>query len=133
MFGVSILVAVFSPLMALQTIEVKGTNRVDETQLRQALSDQIGTPLARLDFDAIKRDIAGFPLIEKLRDGGSAAAHPGGDGHRADPGGRRPVREVVRPGRPGRHRGAVLAEAAVQHARRRHRQCEASDRRCSAR
>ncbi|WP_144714501.1 FtsQ-type POTRA domain-containing protein [Curtobacterium pusillum] len=63
-FGVSILVAVFSPLMALQTIEIKGTNRVDETQLRQALSDQVGTPLARLDFGAIKRDIAGFPLIE---------------------------------------------------------------------
>lgn len=63
-FGVSILVAVFSPLMALQTIEVKGTNRVDATEVRQALSDQIGTPLARLDFDAIKRDIAGFPLIE---------------------------------------------------------------------
>ncbi|TPG08818.1 FtsQ-type POTRA domain-containing protein [Curtobacterium flaccumfaciens] len=62
--GVSILVAVFSPLMALRTIEVKGTNRVDETALRQALSDQIGTPLARLDFDAIKRDVAGFPLIE---------------------------------------------------------------------
>ncbi|WP_396290954.1 FtsQ-type POTRA domain-containing protein [Curtobacterium sp. KT1] len=62
--GVSILVAVFSPLMALQTIEVKGTNRVDETALRQALSDQVGTPLARLDFDAIKQDIAGFPLIE---------------------------------------------------------------------
>lgn len=63
-FGISILVAVFSPLMALQTIEIKGTNRVDETQLRQALSDQLGTPLARLDFDAIKQDIAGFPLIE---------------------------------------------------------------------
>lgn len=62
--GVSILVAVFSPLMALQRIEVKGTNRVDETALRQALSDQIGTPLARLDFDEIKQDIAGFPLIE---------------------------------------------------------------------
>ncbi|WIB44097.1 FtsQ-type POTRA domain-containing protein [Curtobacterium sp. MCLR17_058] len=62
--GVSILVAVFSPLMALRTIEVKGTNRVDESALRQALSDQIGTPLARLDFDAIKRDVAGFPLIE---------------------------------------------------------------------
>ncbi|MBF4615274.1 FtsQ-type POTRA domain-containing protein [Curtobacterium sp. VKM Ac-1376] len=62
--GVSILVAVYSPLMALRTIEVQGTNRVDETALRQALSDQIGTPLARLDFDAIKRDVAGFPLIE---------------------------------------------------------------------
>jgi len=63
-FGVSILVAVYSPLMALQRIEVRGTDRVDETALRQALSDQVGTPLARLDFDAVKRDIAGFPLIE---------------------------------------------------------------------
>ncbi|QQD77345.1 FtsQ-type POTRA domain-containing protein [Curtobacterium sp. YC1] len=62
--GASILVAVSSPLMALRTIEIEGTERVDETALRQALSDQIGTPLARLDFDAIKRDIAGFPLIE---------------------------------------------------------------------
>lgn len=63
-FGVSILVGVFSPLMALQRIEIKGTNRVDAAELRRALSDQIGTPLARLDFGAIKRDVAGFPLIE---------------------------------------------------------------------
>ncbi|WP_267420364.1 MULTISPECIES: FtsQ-type POTRA domain-containing protein [unclassified Curtobacterium] len=62
--GVSILVAVFSPLMALQRIEVKGTSRVDDAALRRALSDQIGTPLARLDSAAIKRDIAAFPLIE---------------------------------------------------------------------
>ncbi|WP_144801495.1 FtsQ-type POTRA domain-containing protein [Curtobacterium sp. BH-2-1-1] len=63
-FGASLLVAVYSPLMALQTIEVKGTNRVDDAALRQALSDQVGTPLARLDFDEVKRDIASFPLIE---------------------------------------------------------------------
>ncbi|WP_058727091.1 FtsQ-type POTRA domain-containing protein [Curtobacterium luteum] len=62
--GASILVAVYSPLMALQTIEVKGTNRVDDAALRRALSGQIGTPLARLDFDEVKRDIAQFPLIE---------------------------------------------------------------------
>lgn len=62
--GVSILIAVFSPLMALRTIEIKGTSRVDDAALRQALSEQIGTPLARLDFAAIKQDIAGFPLIE---------------------------------------------------------------------
>ncbi|PCN46611.1 hypothetical protein Csp2054_16360 [Curtobacterium sp. 'Ferrero'] len=62
--GVSILVAVFSPLMALRTIEIKGTDRVDASELRQALSDQLGTPLARLDFDEVKRDIAKFPLIE---------------------------------------------------------------------
>ncbi|PZF56442.1 cell division protein [Curtobacterium sp. MCSS17_008] len=63
-FGASILVAVYSPLMALRTIEVRGTERVDATALRQALSDQVGTPLARLDLDEVKRDIAGFPLIE---------------------------------------------------------------------
>lgn len=62
--GVSILVAVYSPLMALRTIEIKGTSRVDDAALRHALSEQIGTPLARLDFGAIKKDIAGFPLIE---------------------------------------------------------------------
>ncbi|WP_058750345.1 FtsQ-type POTRA domain-containing protein [Curtobacterium oceanosedimentum] len=63
-FGASILVAVYSPLMALRTIEVRGTERVDATALRQALSDQVGTPLARIDFGEVKRDIAGFPLIE---------------------------------------------------------------------
>ncbi|MGN7192395.1 MULTISPECIES: FtsQ-type POTRA domain-containing protein [unclassified Curtobacterium] len=63
-FGASLLVAVYSPLMALQTIEIKGTNRVDETALRQALSAQLGTPLARLDLGEVKREVAGFPLIE---------------------------------------------------------------------
>ncbi|MFJ3027883.1 FtsQ-type POTRA domain-containing protein [Curtobacterium sp. NPDC087080] len=63
-FGASILVAVTSPLMALRTIEVRGTERVDATALRQALSDQVGTPLARIDFGEVKRDIAAFPLIE---------------------------------------------------------------------
>lgn len=61
---VSILVAVFSPLMALQTIEVKGTDRVDAAQVRAALSGQIGTPLARIDLDEVQQRIAGFPLIE---------------------------------------------------------------------
>jgi cell division septal protein FtsQ len=60
----SILVAVFSPLMALRTIEVRGTNRVDASQVRAALSGQLGTPLARIDLGEVKREIAGFPLIE---------------------------------------------------------------------
>ncbi|GAA1493355.1 FtsQ-type POTRA domain-containing protein [Curtobacterium herbarum] len=60
----SILVAVFSPLMALQRIEVQGTDRVDAAEVRSALSGQIGTPLARIDLDEVKRRIAGFPLIE---------------------------------------------------------------------
>ncbi|PZE68945.1 FtsQ-type POTRA domain-containing protein [Curtobacterium sp. MCBD17_021] len=61
---VSILVAVYSPLMALRTIEVKGTDRVDAAQVRAALSGQLGTPLARIDLDEVQQRIAGFPLIE---------------------------------------------------------------------
>lgn len=60
----SILVAVYSPLMALRTIEVKGTDRVDAAEVRAALSGQIGTPLARIDLDEVKDRIGGFPLIE---------------------------------------------------------------------
>jgi cell division protein FtsQ len=62
---VSVLVAVYSPLMALRTIEVKGTDRVDAAQVRAALSGQIGTPLARIDLDEVQERIAGFPLIER--------------------------------------------------------------------
>ncbi|PZE80038.1 FtsQ-type POTRA domain-containing protein [Curtobacterium sp. MCBD17_032] len=61
---VSVLVAVYSPLMALRIIEVKGTDRVDAAQVRVALSGQIGTPLARIDLDEVQERIAGFPLIE---------------------------------------------------------------------
>jgi cell division protein FtsQ len=60
----SVLVAVYSPLMALRTIDVKGASRVDATEVRRALSDQLGTPLARLDFGEVKKDLAAFPLIE---------------------------------------------------------------------
>lgn len=60
----SVLTAVYSPLMALTTIRVEGTDRVDDQQVRQALSGQLGTPLARVDFGEIKQDLTAFPLIE---------------------------------------------------------------------
>jgi cell division septal protein FtsQ len=60
----SVVVAVYSPLMALTTIKVEGTSRIDKTQVQQALDSQLGTPLARLDFGTIKQELAGFPLIE---------------------------------------------------------------------
>ncbi|PZE74536.1 FtsQ-type POTRA domain-containing protein [Curtobacterium sp. MCBD17_019] len=59
----SVVVAVYSPLMALRTIEVRGTDRVDRQQVLHAVDGQLGTPLARIDFGAIKRQLAGFPLI----------------------------------------------------------------------
>lgn len=55
--------AVFSPLLALKTISVTGTSRVDAKAVSAALDDQLGTPLALVDFDDIRRELATFPLI----------------------------------------------------------------------
>jgi len=60
----SVVVAVYSPLMALTRVEVKGNERIDRSQVVSAVQDQMGTPLARIDFAEIERRLAGFPLIE---------------------------------------------------------------------
>jgi cell division protein FtsQ len=59
----SVVIAVYSPLMALTKIDVKGTSRVDKAQVQETLDSQLGTPLARVDFGEIKKQLAGFPLI----------------------------------------------------------------------
>ncbi|MBD8539505.1 FtsQ-type POTRA domain-containing protein [Frigoribacterium sp. CFBP 8751] len=59
----SVAVAVFSPLLSLQTIRVEGTERVDASAVRAALDGQLGTPLAMIDFDEVTRELAAFPLI----------------------------------------------------------------------
>ena len=59
----SVAVAVFSPLLSLQTVRVEGTDRVDAAQVQAAVAGQVGTPLALLDFDEITRELAAFPLI----------------------------------------------------------------------
>lgn len=56
-------VAVYSPLLALKTIKVEGASRVSAAEVRASLGDQLDTPLALVDFAAIKRDLAKFPLI----------------------------------------------------------------------
>ncbi|MBH0009469.1 FtsQ-type POTRA domain-containing protein [Salinibacterium sp. UTAS2018] len=58
-----IAVAVFSPILALRTVVIDGTNRIDPTQIQAAVETQQGTPLALLDFDAIKTELSVFPLI----------------------------------------------------------------------
>jgi cell division protein FtsQ len=55
--------AVFSPLLALRTVTVDGTSRLDSAQLQKAVDDQLGTPLALLDYGRITRDLAQFTLI----------------------------------------------------------------------
>jgi cell division protein FtsQ len=55
--------AVFSPLLALRTVTVDGTSRLDNVKLQKALGDQLGTPLALLDYGRISRDLGQFTLI----------------------------------------------------------------------
>jgi len=55
--------AVYSPVLSLKTIEVTGTSRVDKAEVLKAVDGQLGTPLALVDFDAIKKDLSRFPLI----------------------------------------------------------------------
>lgn len=55
--------AVYSPLLALQRIDVRGTSRLDAAQVRGAVAGQLGTPLALLDERRLKRELGAFPLI----------------------------------------------------------------------
>ncbi len=56
-------VAVYSPLLSLKTIRVEGASSVSAADVRAALKDHIGTPLALVDFGRIKKELARFPLI----------------------------------------------------------------------
>lgn len=58
-----VITAVFSPLLALREITVDGTARLDAVQVREALSDQLGTPLALIDEQRITVALSAFPLI----------------------------------------------------------------------
>jgi cell division protein FtsQ len=58
-----VLAAVYSPLLALRTVTVDGTARVDAAQVSAAVDDQLGTPLALLDYGRITAALGAFPLI----------------------------------------------------------------------
>jgi len=58
-----VLAAVYSPLLALREIVVDGTARVNAAEVQTALAEQMGTPLALLDFGKIEKQLAAFPLI----------------------------------------------------------------------
>lgn len=56
--------AAYSPLFAVQRVEVIGAAQLDPTAVADALSDQIGTPLALVDDSAVKAALVRFPLVE---------------------------------------------------------------------
>ncbi|MFC6324490.1 FtsQ-type POTRA domain-containing protein [Microbacterium koreense] len=56
--------AAYSPLFAVEDITVVGADRLDATEVEEALTGQIGTPLALVDESAVKAALVGFPLVE---------------------------------------------------------------------
>ncbi len=58
-----VLTAVYSPILALRQVRVDGTSRVNAEEVVSALDDQLGTPLALIDFAEIEDQLGAFPLI----------------------------------------------------------------------
>lgn len=56
--------AAYSPLFAVQKIEVVGTHTLTPSQIESALSSQLGTPLPLVDAAAVKAALVHFPLVE---------------------------------------------------------------------
>lgn len=56
--------AAYSPLFAVERIDVVGTSQLDVAAVTSALDGQIGTPLALVDDSAVKAALVRFPLVE---------------------------------------------------------------------
>lgn len=59
-------VAVYSPLLALRTVTIEGNSKVSADDVRGAIEDQMGTPLALLNYDALKYKLEAYPLIRSF-------------------------------------------------------------------
>lgn len=57
-------VAIFSPLLSLRTIQIEGTQRVDAAVIAERLEDQLGSPLALVDYGRIDAVLREFPVIQ---------------------------------------------------------------------
>lgn len=56
--------AAYSPLFAVQQVQVVGTQQLPAADVADALSGQVGTPLAAIDESAVKAALVQFPLVE---------------------------------------------------------------------
>ncbi|MCJ1674220.1 MULTISPECIES: FtsQ-type POTRA domain-containing protein [unclassified Rathayibacter] len=56
-------VAAYSPLMAVKTIEITGTQRVSAEDIQNSLADQVGVPLTLVDRAAVGRVLGSYPLV----------------------------------------------------------------------
>lgn len=60
----TVAVAVYSPMLALDRIEITGTASLDQAVILDAVDGQVGTPLALVDTDRLTRELARFTLIQ---------------------------------------------------------------------
>lgn len=56
--------AAYSPLFAVETIEVQGVSTLDPARVQEALSEQTGRALPLIDRDEIRAKLTSFPEIE---------------------------------------------------------------------
>lgn len=57
---------VFTPLLAVESIEIKGLDRIPEKAIRKVLEKQLGKPLPLVNSDEIAVDLERFALIESF-------------------------------------------------------------------
>lgn len=58
------LAAMYTPMLAVETIRITGTDRLKVAELQAALKSQIGTPLPMVNSDKIAEELKPFALIE---------------------------------------------------------------------
>ena len=61
-----VLATIFTPLLAVQNIEIGGTTRLKEKSIINALKSQIGKPLPMVNAEDIAVELKAFPLIESF-------------------------------------------------------------------
>ena len=61
-----VLVAAFTPLLAVEKIQFKGNERIPTKLLASALSGQIGKPLPQVSLTDVSKDLENFTLIQSV-------------------------------------------------------------------
>ena len=61
-----VLATLFTPLLAIQKIEVSGTSRLKTSEILAVVKNQIGVPLTRVNNEEIRSALSEFKLIESF-------------------------------------------------------------------
>jgi cell division protein FtsQ len=61
-----VLATMFTPMLAIQNIDVVGTHRVKANTVKNAVKSLVGTPLTMVSDSQIQERLASFPLIESF-------------------------------------------------------------------